>query len=79
MSLQLREMKSSLLRKHISRSELFGYSTRLAGSALLTHFFPPGYSALQPRGYTQPAPSAADLLATPASLGGHSIYIKPYS
>ena len=48
-------MKSSFLQKQISRREMLRYSTTLAGSALLTTFFPAGYA--------QQAPSAADLLA----------------
>ena len=42
-------MKSSFLRKPISRREMLGWSTGLAGSALLTHFFSDGLSAPPPQ------------------------------
>ena len=56
-------MKSSFSQKQISRREMLRYSTTLAGSALLTTFFPAGLPRVSAAGYAQQAPSAADLLA----------------
>ena len=56
-------MKSSFLQKQISRREMLGWSTGLAGTALLTHFLCGRLFGASAAGYPQQAPSAADLLA----------------
>ena len=56
-------MISSLFQKQISRREMLGSSTSLAGRALLTHFFSGGLLGASTAGHAQQAPSAADLLA----------------
>jgi cyclase len=56
-------MKSDFMREHISRREMLGYSTRLAGSALLTHLFSSGLLSASAAAYAQQGPSAADQLA----------------
>ena len=56
-------MKFSFLRKQISRREMLGWSTSLAGAALLTHSFSGRLFGASAAGYPQQAPSAADLLA----------------
>ncbi len=53
-------MKSNFLRKQISRREMFAYSARLAGSALLTRFFSAGLLGTSATGYAQ---TPSDLLA----------------
>jgi len=56
-------MKSSFLQKQISRREMLGWSTSLAGTALLTHFFSGRLFGASAAGYPQQTPSVADLLA----------------
>ena len=56
-------MKSSFLRKEISRREMLGWSTSLAGSPLLAHVSFPGLLGASVAGNPQHAPSPADLLA----------------
>ena len=56
-------MKSSFLQKQISRREMLGWSTSVAGTVLLTHFFSGRLFGASAAGYPQQAPSAADLLA----------------
>ena len=56
-------MKSNFLRKEISRREMFTYSSKLAGSALLAHFFSTRLLAASAANSTQQRPSPADLLA----------------
>ena len=56
-------MKSGFLQKQISRREMLGWSTSLAGSTLLTHFFSGRLFGASAAGYPQQAPSVADLLA----------------
>jgi len=56
-------MESRFLRKQISRREMLGYSTGLAGSAPLMHFFSAGLLGASAAGYAQQVPSPADLLA----------------
>ena len=56
-------MKFNFLHRQVSRREMLGWSTSLAGSALLTTFFSTGLLGASAKGYAQQAPSAADLLA----------------
>jgi cyclase len=56
-------MKFNFLHRQLSRREMLGCSTSLAGSALLTHFFSAGLLGASTVGYPQQAPSPADLLA----------------
>jgi hypothetical protein len=56
-------MKFNFLHRQLSRREMLGWSTSLAGSALLTHFFSAGLLGASTVGYPQQAPSATDLLA----------------
>jgi cyclase len=56
-------MKFNFLHRQVSRREMLGWSTSLAGSALLTHFLSAGLLDASTVGYPQQASSAADLLA----------------
>src|ERR1700733_1620147 len=57
-------MKFNLLQKQTSRREILRGSVTLAGSALLTHFFPATLLHASKGGYGRQTPLAADLLAS---------------
>jgi len=57
-------MKFSFLQNQISRREMLGWSTSLAGSALLAHLFSTRLLRASVAGDTQQAPSPAELLAS---------------
>src|SRR3984893_5155638 len=57
-------MKFNFLQKQTSRREMLRDSSALVGSAFLAHLFPATSLRAWAAGNTQPAPSAADLLAS---------------
>src|SRR5947209_8516518 len=57
-------MKFNFLQKQTSRREMLRGSATLAGSVFLAHLFPAKLLRASAAGYRQPAPSAADLLAS---------------
>ena len=57
-------MKFNFLQKQTSRREILRGSVTLAGCALVAHLFPSTLLYASAMGNGQPAPSAADLLAS---------------